>query len=212
MAPKPLPPPFLLIISLLRFIGDLCWRLMKWIMIMMKDKLYVCVCVCARNLISLFFLFFLSCHLPHNHIIWQRTETILLLPAQLKLILIRPDKNETIFHRRMIYFSSSPSQIDLRHLLQSPDSDVIDIGIDLQDYYISVEWEILKVPAIRNEKVSRLAEKCQLFLLIISKISLSSHFTVLQLLWRTLSRWVNEWVLSLSHWEKVFYGIWKFFF
>lgn len=28
-------------------------------------------------------------------------------------------------------------QIDLRHLLQSPDSDVIDIGIDLQDYYIS---------------------------------------------------------------------------
>lgn len=43
-------------------------------------------------------------------------------------------------------------QIDLRHLLQSPDSDVIDIGIDLQDYYISVEWEILKVPAVRNEK------------------------------------------------------------
>ncbi|KAL7021449.1 hypothetical protein ACKWTF_011875 [Chironomus riparius] len=42
--------------------------------------------------------------------------------------------------------------IDLRHLLQSPDSDVIDVGIDLQDYYISVEWEILKVPAVRNEK------------------------------------------------------------
>lgn len=29
---------------------------------------------------------------------------------------------------------------------------MIDIGIDLQDYYISVEWEILKVPAVRNEK------------------------------------------------------------
>lgn len=45
-------------------------------------------------------------------------------------------------------------KIDLRHLLQSPDSDVIDVGIDLQDYYISVEWEILKVPAVRNEKVN----------------------------------------------------------
>lgn len=29
---------------------------------------------------------------------------------------------------------------------------MIDVGIDLQDYYISVEWEILKVPAVRNEK------------------------------------------------------------
>jgi len=45
-----------------------------------------------------------------------------------------------------------PFQIDLRHVLQSPDSDVIEVGIDLQDYYISVEWEILKVPAVRNEK------------------------------------------------------------
>ncbi|XP_055389270.1 acetylcholine receptor subunit alpha-like 1 [Condylostylus longicornis] len=42
--------------------------------------------------------------------------------------------------------------VDLRHLKQTPDSDNIDIGIDLQDYYISVEWDILKVPAVRNEK------------------------------------------------------------
>uniref|UniRef100_A0AAU6PBG8 Nicotinic acetylcholine receptor alpha1 n=1 Tax=Protohermes xanthodes TaxID=1452977 RepID=A0AAU6PBG8_9NEOP len=42
--------------------------------------------------------------------------------------------------------------VDLRHLSQSPDSDNIDMGIDLQDYYISVEWDIMRVPAVRNEK------------------------------------------------------------
>jgi nicotinic acetylcholine receptor len=43
-------------------------------------------------------------------------------------------------------------QVDLRHLLQSEDSNEIDVGIDLTDYYISVEWDILRVPAVRNEK------------------------------------------------------------
>ncbi|KAG8242356.1 Acetylcholine receptor subunit alpha-like 1 [Homalodisca vitripennis] len=43
-------------------------------------------------------------------------------------------------------------QVDLRHIMQSPDSDTIDVGIDLQDYYLSVEWDIMRVPAVRNEK------------------------------------------------------------
>ncbi|XP_063993392.1 acetylcholine receptor subunit alpha-like 1 [Diachasmimorpha longicaudata] len=42
--------------------------------------------------------------------------------------------------------------VDLRHLEQGEDSNTIDLGIDLTDYYISVEWDILKVPAMRNEK------------------------------------------------------------
>ncbi|KAF5299326.1 hypothetical protein FQA39_LY02499 [Lamprigera yunnana] len=42
--------------------------------------------------------------------------------------------------------------VDLRHLSQGQDSDNIDVGIDLQDYYISVEWHIMRVPAVRNEK------------------------------------------------------------
>ncbi|XP_063223428.1 acetylcholine receptor subunit alpha-like 1 [Bacillus rossius redtenbacheri] len=42
--------------------------------------------------------------------------------------------------------------VDLRHISQGPDSDTIDMGIDLQDYYLSVEWDIMRVPAIRNEK------------------------------------------------------------
>lgn len=40
----------------------------------------------------------------------------------------------------------------MRHLLQAEDSNDIDMGIDLTDYYISVEWDILRVPAVRNEK------------------------------------------------------------
>lgn len=43
-------------------------------------------------------------------------------------------------------------QVDLRHLEQGEDSNTIDLGIDLTDYYISVEWDIIKVPAVRNEK------------------------------------------------------------
>ncbi|XP_065156853.1 LOW QUALITY PROTEIN: acetylcholine receptor subunit alpha-like 1 [Atheta coriaria] len=42
--------------------------------------------------------------------------------------------------------------VDLRHLSQTKDSNDIDVGIDLQDYYISVEWDIMRVPAVRNEK------------------------------------------------------------
>nr|AAQ75737.1 nicotinic acetylcholine receptor alpha 1 subunit [Nilaparvata lugens] len=44
------------------------------------------------------------------------------------------------------------NHVDLRHMSQSPDSDTIDVGIDLQDYYLSVEWDIMRVPAVRYEK------------------------------------------------------------
>ncbi|XP_044018760.1 acetylcholine receptor subunit alpha-like 1 [Aphidius gifuensis] len=42
--------------------------------------------------------------------------------------------------------------VDLRHLFQTEDSNKIALGIDLTDYYISVEWHITDVPAVRNEK------------------------------------------------------------
>lgn len=35
---------------------------------------------------------------------------------------------------------------------QREDSNLVDPGIDLLEYYISTEWDILTVPAIRNEK------------------------------------------------------------
>jgi hypothetical protein len=46
----------------LRFIGDLCWRLMKWIMIMMKDKLWSWSMWerCRKSFWNLIWLFFFS--------------------------------------------------------------------------------------------------------------------------------------------------------
>ena len=43
-------------------------------------------------------------------------------------------------------------QVDLQHLHQQPESNVIEVGIDLREYYLSVEWDIMSVPAQRNEK------------------------------------------------------------
>ncbi|XP_042208191.1 acetylcholine receptor subunit alpha-L1-like [Homarus americanus] len=43
-------------------------------------------------------------------------------------------------------------QIDLKHLDQKDGTDRVDVGIDLREYYPSVEWDIMGVPAERNEK------------------------------------------------------------
>jgi nicotinic acetylcholine receptor len=54
--------------------------------------------------------------------------------------------------------TSSSLQVDLRHITnngENGESDETEMGIDLQDYYISVEWDIMKVPAKRSEKYYR---------------------------------------------------------
>ncbi|CAB0039798.1 unnamed protein product [Trichogramma brassicae] len=43
-------------------------------------------------------------------------------------------------------------QIDLKHINQKRGHDSVEIGIDLREYYPSVEWDILGVPAERHEK------------------------------------------------------------
>jgi len=43
-------------------------------------------------------------------------------------------------------------QVDLRHMCEIEGSNVVDLGIDLSEFYMSVEWDILEVPAVRNEK------------------------------------------------------------
>lgn len=43
-------------------------------------------------------------------------------------------------------------QLDLQHLQQTSDSNIVDYGIDLNDYYISVEWDVMSVPALRRER------------------------------------------------------------
>ncbi|EZA60916.1 Acetylcholine receptor subunit beta-like protein [Ooceraea biroi] len=44
------------------------------------------------------------------------------------------------------------AQVDLKHMKQEPGSNLVAIGIDLTDFYLSVEWDILEVPAARNEE------------------------------------------------------------
>ncbi|XP_015907399.2 acetylcholine receptor subunit alpha-like isoform X1 [Parasteatoda tepidariorum] len=43
-------------------------------------------------------------------------------------------------------------KVDLRHKDEVEGTNRVDIGIDLSEFYLSVEWDILDVPAIRNEK------------------------------------------------------------
>eukprot|EP00090_Calanus_glacialis_P010152 TRINITY_DN18547_c0_g1_i11.p1 TRINITY_DN18547_c0_g1~~TRINITY_DN18547_c0_g1_i11.p1 ORF type:complete len:559 (-),score=139.83 TRINITY_DN18547_c0_g1_i11:270-1946(-) len=41
-------------------------------------------------------------------------------------------------------------QVDLKHMHQEPGNNVVEIGIDLTEFYLSVEWDILDVPATKN--------------------------------------------------------------
>lgn len=43
-------------------------------------------------------------------------------------------------------------QVDLKHKFQEADSNKIPMGIDLSEFYLSVEWDIMAVPAVRTEK------------------------------------------------------------
>lgn len=44
------------------------------------------------------------------------------------------------------------AQVDLRHMEQQPGSNLVVHGIDLKEFYPSVEWDILEIPAGRNEE------------------------------------------------------------
>ena len=40
-------------------------------------------------------------------------------------------------------------KVDLRHIDEVVGSNVVEIGMDLSEFYMSVEWDILEVPAVR---------------------------------------------------------------
>lgn len=40
-------------------------------------------------------------------------------------------------------------QVDLRHMCEDEGTNVVALGIDLSEFYMSVEWDILEVPAVR---------------------------------------------------------------
>ncbi|XP_058982838.1 acetylcholine receptor subunit alpha-like isoform X3 [Musca domestica] len=39
-------------------------------------------------------------------------------------------------------------KVDLRHMDEQLGSNVVDVGVDLSEFYMSVEWDILEVPAV----------------------------------------------------------------
>lgn len=41
------------------------------------------------------------------------------------------------------------TQVDLRHMDEQSGSNIVDVGVDLSEFYMSVEWDILEVPAVR---------------------------------------------------------------
>ena len=49
-------------------------------------------------------------------------------------------------------FNHSILKLDLRHMNQLPTNNSIGIAMDLRDFYISTEWDVMEVPAVRNEK------------------------------------------------------------
>lgn len=40
-------------------------------------------------------------------------------------------------------------QVDLRHNDESNGTNVVEVGVDLSEFYQSVEWDVLEVPAVR---------------------------------------------------------------
>ena len=55
--------------------------------------------------------------------------------------------------RKMWHFHENfKFQVDLRHQEEEPGTNIVHIGVDLSEFYMSVEWDILAVPAIRNVK------------------------------------------------------------
>ena len=44
------------------------------------------------------------------------------------------------------------NEVDLMHMKQEPENDVISTGINLTEFYVSVEWDVLDVPARKNEE------------------------------------------------------------
>lgn len=51
------------------------------------------------------------------------------------------------FDRKLIFVVMV--QVDLRHVDEQENTNVVDRGVDLSEFYMSVEWDILEVPAVR---------------------------------------------------------------
>jgi nicotinic acetylcholine receptor len=68
------------------------------------------------------------------------------------LCLQKKQKVVSLFTLLFKDFQCNPLQVDLRHINQRRGTNRIEMGMDLQEYYISTEWDIMTAPAVRNEK------------------------------------------------------------
>lgn len=48
-----------------------------------------------------------------------------------------------------VFFFFFSFQVDLRHIDELNGTNVVEVGVDLSEFYTSVEWDILEVPAVR---------------------------------------------------------------
>ena len=49
-----------------------------------------------------------------------------------------------------MFISYDGNQVDLQHLTKGNGTERIDMGIDLSEFYLNVEWDIMGVPARRH--------------------------------------------------------------
>ncbi|KAI1301181.1 Acetylcholine receptor subunit alpha-like 2 [Halotydeus destructor] len=49
-------------------------------------------------------------------------------------------------------WSYDGNQVDLKHISEINGTNIVPVGIDLSEFYLSVEWDIMAVPAMRREK------------------------------------------------------------
>lgn len=57
---------------------------------------------------------------------------------------VHPDRWATLCNNNKKWL-----KVDLRHIDEVEGSNIVDIGMDLSEFYMSVEWDILDVPAVR---------------------------------------------------------------
>lgn len=63
------------------------------------------------------------------------------------------DRTRNKYQIQKIPFHFTQFQIDLKHINQKKEDDnKVELGIDLREFYPSVEWDILGVPSERHEK------------------------------------------------------------
>lgn len=75
--------------------------------------------------------------------------------------MIAPPKHTT--------YDNLVAQVDLRHIDEARGTNVVELGVDLSEFYTSVEWDILEVPAIRYAQYAPILNLFHLQHLIMKK-------------------------------------------